>query len=79
MSKSKFVLMSIGGCIIPQNLELDEAGPVICTMIQNRAIVLPFICIAENSQEALSLYQEKIKDNIEIFELFLAKETFYVR
>ncbi|UGA53459.1 hypothetical protein [Vibrio sp. VB16] len=79
MSKSTFALLSAKGLVIPQNLEDDEAGAVICSMMKDKAIILPFICHAEDSRDALEIYNDKVKGNLDLFTVFLGKESFDVR
>jgi hypothetical protein len=74
MNQSLYVFLSIQGHIITQDLSSEEAGPVIATLLKERAIVLPVICRSESSVQALTLYENKVQNNLEIFELFLNKE-----
>lgn len=78
MDKSLYVFMSCSGEIIPQCLDQEEAGTVLSSMLKQKAIILPITCTAISSEEALSIYRNKVKDNMEIFELFTNKESAHV-
>lgn len=79
MKKSLYCYISSGGIVVPQSLDESEAGDVLCSLLSDKAFVLPFTTNAENSKEALDIYNERIKDNLNMFEILIGKESLHIK
>ncbi|WP_318511084.1 hypothetical protein [Photobacterium leiognathi] len=78
MSKKKYIFLNCKGNIIPQSLSDNESGDVIVSMLDQKAIILPVTCLAENSIKALNIYEDKISENLDSLSAMTTKESLHV-
>lgn len=79
MTKQKYIYFNCGGQIIPQTLSDKESGDIIVAMLDQKAVILPITCSAENSYQALNIYEEKVAGNLDSLSLITTKESLHVK
>ncbi|WP_300179946.1 hypothetical protein [uncultured Aliivibrio sp.] len=79
MTKQKYIFLNGGGRIIPQSLNENESGLIIVAMLDQKAVILPVTCSADNSSEALNIYEDKVAGNLDSLMVITTKESLHVK
>ncbi|MFW7523828.1 hypothetical protein ACODM8_06770 [Vibrio ostreicida] len=79
MTKQKYIFFNCGGQIIPQSLNDKELGDIIAQMLDQKAVILPITCSADNSYQALNIYEDKIAVNLDSLMVVTTKESLHVK
>ncbi|WP_076585717.1 hypothetical protein [Vibrio ostreicida] len=79
MTKQKYIFFNCGGQIIPQSLNDKESGDIIVQMLDQKAVILPITCSADNSYQALNIYEDKIAVNLDSLMVVTTKESLHVK
>ena len=79
MTKQKYIFFNCNGQIVPQNLYDNESGEVIVAMLDQKAVILPITCSAENSYQALNIYEDKVVGNLDSLMVITTKESLHVK
>ncbi len=79
MTKQNYIFFNCSGQIIPQTLDSDESGPVIVSMLQQHAVILPIVCSAETSTQALTLYEDKVKGNMDVLNVIAGSKSLLIK
>ncbi|HIF9180407.1 TPA: hypothetical protein ACX6QL_001451 [Photobacterium damselae] len=79
MTKQKYIFFNCGGQIIPQTLNDKESGDIIVAMLDQKAVILPITCSADNSYQALNIYEDKVAGNLDALTVITAKESLHVK
>ncbi|WCE32246.1 hypothetical protein [Vibrio sp. SCSIO 43137] len=78
MNKSLFAFINCNGQIIAQNIDHEEAGVVVQSLLKQKAVILPVTCNAANSSEALEIFNDRVQDNLHMLDVFGKKESTHV-
>ena len=79
MTKQKYIFLNCGGQIIPQSLNDNESGDIIVAMLDQKAVILPITCSADNSSQALNIYEDKVAGNLDSLMVMTTKESLHVK